>query len=591
MGVPQLLPQLKDIQETVSLEAFRGKTLAIDSYSWLHKSVMSCPVELGQGLYTDRYVNYFRKRIRMFRNFGIEPYFVFDGDKFASKNDTEDERERLRQENRKLALKCVQDGNQKGAWKHFLLCVDVTPQMAKSVIEMLKMEEIKFIVAPYEADPQMVYLEKMGLVDGILSEDSDLLIFGAKCLLTKLNDTGFCCLIRRDDFSKCKIAPVGLLSDSQLRMVACLAGCDYTNGIPSIGIVKAFRLVKRMGTMRKCLASLKLEGKITIPKHFELEYEKADLSFQYQRVFNPIINDVSTLNDIPESLEQHVHLNECIGPLYDSEIHRGIAHGEIDPLTKTKLETREVMLAHFRAKNSDVTKATPATRSFTSPPVPKMRVKAHSIDSFFKINTGLSNERQFFNKRNEAISSTMTKRRKLFNQDAIRGTQSKFFKGKDIVQQDKKTRVTFKTPDPKLFETFPSSDFDLTDPDDDPDKTGPKEKGSLTVEHMDMTEDISETRSKDLPSLIRPSRLIGAIVQNSPTLNNHQQSDEADRLIKAGLFEKFGFKKSANKESTETRPPLQPKVQNSMIGPSVTTVKTKRGTTKNLTLDHFIYRG
>lgn len=56
----------------------------------------------------------------------------------------------------------------------------VTSQMAKSIMSELDIMGIKYIVAPYEADPQMVYLEKIGLVDGILSEDSDLLILDVK---------------------------------------------------------------------------------------------------------------------------------------------------------------------------------------------------------------------------------------------------------------------------------------------------------------------------------------------------------------------------------------------------------------------------
>jgi exonuclease-1 len=35
-------------------------------------------------------------------------------------------------------------------------------------------------VAPYEADAQLYYLEREGYVDGIITEDSDLLVFGCK---------------------------------------------------------------------------------------------------------------------------------------------------------------------------------------------------------------------------------------------------------------------------------------------------------------------------------------------------------------------------------------------------------------------------
>jgi exonuclease-1 len=46
--------------------------------------------------------------------------------------------------------------------------------------QALKAEQVPYIVAPYEADAQLAYLEKEGIVDGIITEDSDLLVFGCR---------------------------------------------------------------------------------------------------------------------------------------------------------------------------------------------------------------------------------------------------------------------------------------------------------------------------------------------------------------------------------------------------------------------------
>ena len=39
---------------------------------------------------------------------------------------------------------------------------------------------VECIVAPYEADSQLAYLSKESLVDLVITEDSDLLVFGCK---------------------------------------------------------------------------------------------------------------------------------------------------------------------------------------------------------------------------------------------------------------------------------------------------------------------------------------------------------------------------------------------------------------------------
>ena len=65
--------------------------------------------------------------------------------------------------------------------------IDVSPDVAYKLIEELKIRNIQFIVAPYEADAQLAYHNRVGIVDFIITEDSDLLAFGAKKILYKLD--------------------------------------------------------------------------------------------------------------------------------------------------------------------------------------------------------------------------------------------------------------------------------------------------------------------------------------------------------------------------------------------------------------------
>ena len=58
-------------------------------------------------------------------------------------------------------------------------------------INALVTKNIEFIVAPYEADSQIAKLKRLGMVDAVISEDSDLIIFGVNVIL-KLNQNGEC---------------------------------------------------------------------------------------------------------------------------------------------------------------------------------------------------------------------------------------------------------------------------------------------------------------------------------------------------------------------------------------------------------------
>lgn len=488
MGVTGLLPQLKDIQENVSLEKFRGKRVAIDSYAWLHRAVFSCSWDLAQDLPTDKYILYFQRRIKMLEHFGVEPYFVFDGDDFNNKKDTEEERSKNRINNKNKGLECLENGDKKNASLYFSKCIDVTPEMAKSVIEYLKKREIKYIVAPYEADPQLVYLENLNLVDAIISEDSDLLIFGAKILLTKLNEFGDCIEINRDNFKKCKNFPFGLLNQDQLRMMACLSGCDYTNGISNIGIIKALKLVRRLSNMKRCLLNLRLEGKNSIPKDFELEYEKANLSFQFQRVFNPIENEIKTLNE-PNDIDLNNPLfQECIGSLLDNEIHYKISIGDLNPITKEKLIARD----EFIEKNIILTQFN----------------KTRSIESYFvKSVNNVNNLKNIKNVKNvktvkkpairsmsttimdsiikKQIESPTSKRRKLFNSES-KGTTSIYFRSKT------EPTTTATTTNENIIDMMNSSDYDLTDVDEEEkEKTEEKTEENNKYEKQEKQEKVN----------------------------------------------------------------------------------------------------
>lgn len=70
-------------------------------------------------------------------------------------------------------------GDKRGAYEHYQKCVDVTPKMAFNLIKALQMINVQYIVSPYEADAQLAYLARNNMVDAVITEDSDLIPYGA----------------------------------------------------------------------------------------------------------------------------------------------------------------------------------------------------------------------------------------------------------------------------------------------------------------------------------------------------------------------------------------------------------------------------
>lgn len=350
MGVTGLLQNLKEIQHVTSLEKYRGQTLAIDAYGWLHRGLIACAQELCQDQPTRKYITLFMNKIDMLRHFGVIPYVVFDGAALPTKAETARERRQRREEARMKADLLAKQGKRLLAWKEFMKAALVTSLMAKSIMVELDLLGIKYIVAPYEADPQMVYLELAGLADGIISEDSDLLIFGCKTLITKLKDNGSCVEVCRDDFGKVKLLPyLSRYTQEELRLVAMLSGCDYTKGIAGIGLKTAFNLVKRYSTIDKLLHALRVEGK-TIDGNFMDEATKANYAFQFQKVFDPVNMTVTPLMPYPEGFEVDFEVLEaCCGRTFDFDLYKKLCRGEIHPHTHEILVSREQALTCLKS--------------------------------------------------------------------------------------------------------------------------------------------------------------------------------------------------------------------------------------------------
>ena len=115
----------------------------------------------------------------------------------------------------------------------------VTPEMRQDVMELLRLFGMPYIESPMEAEAQCAALESAGLVDGVITDDSDAFLFGARRVYKNIfTDKKHVEAYDAEDIEQ----QFGLTREKFIDL-ALLMGSDYTEGIKGIGIVNAVEVL------------------------------------------------------------------------------------------------------------------------------------------------------------------------------------------------------------------------------------------------------------------------------------------------------------------------------------------------------------
>ncbi|XP_059474510.1 exonuclease 1 [Neocloeon triangulifer] len=358
MGVTGLLPLLKKSADQVNVSQLEGKTVAIDAYVWLHRGAFSCADRLARGEKTLGFVGYGQKMLNMLLAHKIKPILVFDGRRLEAKADTEKKRHEIRKQNKQKAEELLKAGREPEARDFLRRSVDVNHSMAIELIRVARKMNVDCIVAPHEADAQLAFLNRQGLAQVVITEDSDLILFGCSQILYKLDVNGNGLMVRADKLhltlGRPHESPEQLLT--KLRQMCILSGCDYVGSLPGVGLVKAKKFVMATSDPDFLNAIKRLPGYLNLKTKVDEEYIRkvahADLTFRKQLVFDPKKRQLVTIDG------QEVGDEPFSGTLMDPDVAFELALGNIDPFTMQKV-------ANFDLNNVPLTSIW--SENFTAP--------------------------------------------------------------------------------------------------------------------------------------------------------------------------------------------------------------------------------
>ena len=150
-------------------------------------------------------------------------------------------------------------------------------QLTKKLFDILK---VPYYDAPLEAETSCADLCKRGIVDAVLSEDTDVLAYGSPVFLSKINTyNGTCTRIQYPNLLE-KLS----LQPSQFLDFCIMCGTDYNKNIFRVGPKKAYQHIQQYNNIEGIQNNTTLD--ISVLKHIRVrqlftEYEKKNIKVLY----------------------------------------------------------------------------------------------------------------------------------------------------------------------------------------------------------------------------------------------------------------------------------------------------------------------
>jgi len=266
MGINRLFPFL--FLEHVFIEDLHPKSVAIDMSCFIHKAkYANCSAlaidETGKD-FLESLERYFLHFIAIGN---CKIYMVFDGEVPDYKKEEHESRRMDFEDKKKKAKIMMSSTSLEERDKGKLLLVQTIE--TRTLTELIKKyfskhESIVFVDADYEADTCLAQLSLFGSAEYLITEDSDLIVYGCSKIIFKLDSKGEAKLYRRETCyisydSKGFYVKISINDFDNLVEFCVMCGCDYFEGFVGIGPVTALKICLSTKRLENYLETIKLK--------------------------------------------------------------------------------------------------------------------------------------------------------------------------------------------------------------------------------------------------------------------------------------------------------------------------------------------
>nr|XP_010301952.1 PREDICTED: flap endonuclease GEN homolog 1 [Balearica regulorum gibbericeps] len=229
MGVTNLWQILEPVRQPVNLSSLRGKTLAVDLSLWVCEAQT---VKKMIGVVTKPHLRNLFFRFSFLTSMGIKLVFIMEGEAPRLKADTMSKRNEVRYGPSKK-VGAARTG--RSLFKTIL----------KECLDLLECLGVPWVQAAGEAEAMCAYLNATGRVDGCITNDGDVFLYGAQTVYRNFAMNAKDPLLDCYTMSSIK-EKLGCDRESLIGL-AILLGCDYLpKGVPGVGKEQALKLIETL---------------------------------------------------------------------------------------------------------------------------------------------------------------------------------------------------------------------------------------------------------------------------------------------------------------------------------------------------------
>jgi flap endonuclease-1 len=253
-------------KESITLDALRGQTLAVDGNGELYQFLAlirlrdGTPLQDSKGRTTSHLSGLFYRTTRLIADHALKLVYVFDGAPPARKAQEIAKRRDVRRRFEEERTAALARGDLAQAYSKATMTSRLTRAMVDEARELLRLLGVPTVQAPSEGEAQAAHMAASSpRIWAAASKDYDSLLFGAPRLVRFLTISGKEFLPSQGTFRP--IVPETIELASLLRGwnidrealvdLAILVGTDFNDGIKGIGPKKALALVQQHGRIER----------------------------------------------------------------------------------------------------------------------------------------------------------------------------------------------------------------------------------------------------------------------------------------------------------------------------------------------------